>query len=105
MIGTAFQVRYLPNGETIPTVEKVDGGMFEDQTTGVSTVEGDYEDLGWSEWYPTETPEVRKLNKFPYVVFMLTIVLARNVFRWLVYSGGATPTEMSLPVALAWLRG
>lgn len=43
--------------EAIPTVEEVDGGKFEDETTGVSTVEGEYEDLGWSEWYPTETPQ------------------------------------------------
>lgn len=44
-------------GEEIPTVEEVDGGMFEDENTGYSVVEGKYEDLGWSEWYPTETPE------------------------------------------------
>lgn len=46
--------------EAIPTVEEVDGGKFEDETTGVSTVEGEYEDLGWSEWYPTETPQAFK---------------------------------------------
>lgn len=45
------------NGEEIPTVDEVDGGLFEDEVTGVSTTEGDYEDLGWSEWYPTDTPE------------------------------------------------
>lgn len=45
------------NGETIPTVEEVDGGLFEDMTTGVSAAEGEYADLGWSEWYPTSTPE------------------------------------------------
>lgn len=44
-------------GEEIPTVEEVDGGMFEDETTGLSSTEGDYEDLGWAEWYPTSTPE------------------------------------------------
>lgn len=32
--------------EAIPTVEEVDGGKFEDETTGVSTLEGEYEDLG-----------------------------------------------------------
>lgn len=47
-------------GEEIKTVEEVDGGMFEDADTGVSTLEGDYEDLGWSEWYPTDTPEAFK---------------------------------------------
>lgn len=45
------------NGETIPTVDEVDGGLFEDSTTGVSTIEGTYDDLGWSEWYNTSTPE------------------------------------------------
>lgn len=48
------------NGEEIPTVDEVDGGMFEDATTGVSVVEGEYDDLGWSEWYPTDTPEAFK---------------------------------------------
>ena len=44
-------------GEEIPTVEEVDGGYFEDLTTGLSVTDGEYEDLGWSEWYPTDTPE------------------------------------------------
>ena len=44
-------------GEEIPTVEEVDGGMFEDENTGYSVTDGDYDGLGWSEWYPTETPE------------------------------------------------
>ena len=48
------------DGEAIPTVEEVDGGMFEDANTGVSTTEGDYEDLGWSEWYDTSSPEAFK---------------------------------------------
>lgn len=41
----------------IPTVEEVDGGKFEDITTGVSATEGEYEDLGWSETYNVSTPE------------------------------------------------
>lgn len=41
----------------IPTVEEVDGGKFEDINTGLSTAEGDYDDLGWSEWYNTSSPE------------------------------------------------
>ena len=41
----------------IPTVEEVDGGKFEDANTGLSVTEGEYDDLGWSEWYPTDTPE------------------------------------------------
>ena len=43
--------------EYIPTVEEVDGGKFEDEVTGVSVVEGEYVDLGWSETYDTSTPE------------------------------------------------
>lgn len=45
------------DGEEIKTVEEVDGGAFEDEVTGVSATEGEYEDLGWAEWYPTDTPE------------------------------------------------
>lgn len=50
------------DGEEIPTVEEVDGGMFKDKDTGVSvtTTNGQYSDLGWSEWYPTDTPEAFK---------------------------------------------
>lgn len=48
------------NGEEIKTVEEVDGGKFEDKETGVSATEGEYEDLGWAEWYPTDTPEAFK---------------------------------------------
>lgn len=43
--------------ETIPTVEEIDGGRFEDKTTGVSTTEGTYADLGWSETYDVSSPE------------------------------------------------
>lgn len=48
------------NGEAIPTVEEVDGGLFEDQNTGVSVTEGNYDDLGWSETYNTSSPEAFK---------------------------------------------
>ena len=44
-------------GEEIKTVEEVDGGVFEDATTGVSVTEGEYDDLGWAEWYNTSSPE------------------------------------------------
>ena len=44
----------------IPTVEEVDGGKFEDATTGVSTTDGEYFDLGWAEWYNTSSPEAFK---------------------------------------------
>lgn len=50
----------LVEDENIPTVESVDGGQFEDKDTGVSAVEGEYDDLGWSEWYPTDTPDAFK---------------------------------------------
>lgn len=42
----------------IPTVEEVDGGKFEDINTGVSTLEGEYEDMGaYVETFDTSTPE------------------------------------------------
>lgn len=44
----------------IPTVEEVDGGLFEDATTGVSVTDGEYADLGWSETYNVSTPEAFK---------------------------------------------
>lgn len=47
---------YVTEGD-IPTVEIVDGGQFKDKDTGVSMVEGQYADLGWSEWYDTSSPE------------------------------------------------
>ena len=58
-MGEVIQVDEI-NGEEIKTVEQVDGGLFEDKDTGVSATEGEYLDLGWSEWYPTDTPEAFK---------------------------------------------
>lgn len=58
--GEVFEV------EGIPTVEEVDGGLFEDKDTGLSTVEGEYEDLGWYETFNISSPEAFKndtLNK------------------------------------------
>ncbi len=46
--------------EGIPTVEEVDGGLFEDADTGLSSTDEDYEDLGWAEWYNTSSPEAFK---------------------------------------------
>lgn len=46
----------------IPTVEEVDGGKFEDANTGLSVTEGEYDDLGWSEWYNTSSPEAFRNN-------------------------------------------
>ena len=45
------------NGMEIPTVDEVDGGMFEDEDTGVSNADGEYADLGAVETFPTSTPE------------------------------------------------
>lgn len=45
---------------SIPTMEEVDGGMFEDEDTGVSITDGKYEDLGWSETYDVSSPEAFK---------------------------------------------
>lgn len=46
--------------EGIPTYEEVDGGLFEDKDTGLSKVDGEYEDLGWSETYDVSSPEAFK---------------------------------------------
>lgn len=46
--------------EEIPTVEEVDGGLFEDEATGLSVVEGEYEDLGWAETYNVSSPDAFK---------------------------------------------
>lgn len=48
------------DGEKIPTVEEVDGGLFEDITSGTSVVEGNYQDLGWSEEYDVSSPTAFK---------------------------------------------
>lgn len=51
----------LIEDDEIPTVEEVDGGKFEDINTGLSTLEGDYEDLGANiETFDTSTPEAFK---------------------------------------------
>lgn len=43
--------------EAIPTVEEVDGGLFADEKTGVSSITGEYEDLGaYVETFDTSTP-------------------------------------------------
>lgn len=47
--------------EDVPTVEEVDGGYFEDRDTGVSTLDGEYDDLGAVvETFDTSTPEAFK---------------------------------------------
>lgn len=46
--------------DSIPTVEEVDGGLFEDEFTGVSIIDGEYADLGWSEIYDVSSPNAFK---------------------------------------------
>ena len=51
----------LVEDEEIPTVEEVDGGRFEDEVTGLSSTDGEYEDLGaYIETFDTSTPEAFK---------------------------------------------
>ena len=51
----------LVEDDEIPTVEEVDGGLFEDESTGLSANEGEYEDLGaYIETFDTSTPEAFK---------------------------------------------
>lgn len=51
----------LIENDDIPTIEEVDGGQFEDIDTGLSEVEGEYEDLGSViETFDTSTPEAFK---------------------------------------------
>lgn len=73
--------------EGIPTVEEVDGGLFEDKDTGLSTVEGEYEDLGWSETFNVSSPEAFKndtLNKCIYAnnKYGAQCVSLSRVFWW-----------------------
>ena len=59
-MGEIIQIEEV-NGQEIPTVEEVDGGLFEDETTGLSSIEGEYEDLGAIiETFDTSTPEAFK---------------------------------------------
>lgn len=59
-MGEIIEVEKI-NGEEIPTVEEVDGGLFEDWETGTSVLEGDYDDLGAAvETFDTKTPEAFK---------------------------------------------
>ena len=50
----------LVENDNIPTVEEIDGGKFEDETTGVSVTDGEYTDLGWAETYDTTSAEAFK---------------------------------------------
>ena len=73
--------------EGIPTVEEVDGGLFEDKDTGLSTAEGEYEDLGWSETFNVSSPEAFKndtLNKCIYAnnKYGAQCVSLSRVFWW-----------------------
>ena len=71
----------------IPTLEEVDGGRFEDKDTGVSEVEGEYADLGWSETFNISSPEAFKndtLNKCIYAnnKFGAQCVSLARVYWW-----------------------
>lgn len=73
--------------EAIPTVEEIDGGRFEDKTTGVSITEGTYTDLGWAETYDTSSPEAFRndtLGKCIYAnnYFGAQCVSLARVFWW-----------------------
>lgn len=77
----------LIQDEEIPTIEEVDGGLFEDATTGLSTTEGEYEDLGWAEVYNTSTPEAFKNATFGRCIyannkFGAQCVSLARVFWW-----------------------
>lgn len=71
----------------IPTVESVDGGMFEDEYTGVSINDNLYNDLGWSVVYDTSTPESFQRDTIGQCIYALNrygaqcVSLAR-VFWW-----------------------
>ena len=71
----------------IPTVESVDGGLFEDATTGVSIEEGVYSDLGWAETYDVSSPTAFKndtLGKCIYAnnIYGAQCVSLSRVFWW-----------------------
>lgn len=70
----------------IPTMEEVDGGKFEDKDTGLS-INDEYDDLGWSEWYNTSSPEAFKndtLNRCIYANnrYGAQCVSLARVFWW-----------------------
>lgn len=59
-MGEIIQIEEV-NGEEIQTVEEVDGGLFEDATTGMSFEDGEYVGLGATiETFDTSTPEAFK---------------------------------------------
>lgn len=75
------------NVDEIPTVEEVDGGMFQDIDTGLSLNEGEYADLGWAETYPVSSPEAFRdatLGKCIYAnnVYGAQCVSLARVFWW-----------------------
>lgn len=59
-MGEVIQIEEV-NGEEIPTIEEVDGGMFEDNDTGLSIRDGEDVGLGAAiETFDTSTPEAFK---------------------------------------------
>ena len=74
-------------GEEIKTVEEVDGGRFEDASTGVSITEGDYAGLGWAETYNVSSPEAFKNATIGRCIYSLNrfgaqCVSLSRVFWW-----------------------
>lgn len=62
------------DGIEIPTVEEVDGGLFEDINNGITVTEGNYADLGWSEVYDVSTPENFKRHTYG------KCIIANNIY-------------------------
>ena len=83
-LGEIIEVHEI-QGEVIPTVEEVDGGLFEDKDTGVSVTEGMYADLGWAEWYDTSSPEAFKNATLGHCVYGNNIYGAQCVSLSRVY--------------------
>lgn len=75
------------DGTEIPTVEEVDGGLFEDAGTGLSAEDGSYTDLGWSETYNVNSPEAFKQDTYGKCIyannrFGAQCVSLARVFWW-----------------------
>ena len=80
------------NGVEIPTVDEVDGGLFEDTSNDVSYNEDKYSDLGSAiETFPTTTPEIFSDSTLGLCIYASNrfgaqcVSLARSF--WISYSG------------------
>lgn len=75
------------DGEEIITVDEIDGGKFEDATTGVSLEEGEYADLGWAETYDVSSPQAFKNDTYGKCIYANNVYGAQcvslaRVFWW-----------------------